>query len=64
MKNLEINELNEKAINELKKEDQNELKNTSWFSTLIKKYHKWNFKLDKMMMLLNLKVVNVINVRR
>lgn len=47
MKNLEINELNEKAINELKKEDQNELKNTSWFSTLIKKYHKWNFKLDK-----------------
>ena len=21
--------------------------NTSWFSTLIKKYHKWNFELDK-----------------
>lgn len=47
MKNLEINELNEKVKNELKKDDQNELKNTSWFSTLIKKYHKWNFKLDK-----------------
>lgn len=37
MKNLEINELNEKVKNELKKEDQNELKNASWFSTLIKK---------------------------
>lgn len=37
MKNFEINELNEKAKNELKKDDQNELKNTSWFSTLIKK---------------------------
>lgn len=47
MKNLEINELNEKVKNELKKEDQNELKNTSWSSTLIKKYHKWNFELDK-----------------
>lgn len=47
MKNLEINELNEKVKNELKKEDQNELKDTSWFSTLIKKYHKWNFELDK-----------------
>jgi len=47
MKNLEINELNEKVKNELKKDDQNELKNTSWFSILIKKYHKWNFKLDK-----------------
>ena len=47
MRNLEINDLNEKVKNELKKEDQNELKNTSWFSTLIKKYHKWNFELDK-----------------
>lgn len=47
MKNLEINELNEKVKNELKKEDQNELKNTSWSSTLIKKYHKWNFEFDK-----------------
>lgn len=47
MKNFEINELNEKAKNELKKEDQNEVMNTSWFSTLIKKYHKWNFELDK-----------------
>ena len=47
MKNLEINELNEKVKNELKKEDQNELKNTSWFSTLIKRYHKWNFELTK-----------------
>lgn len=47
MKNFEINELNENAKNELKKEDQNELKNTSWSSTLIKKYHKWNFELDK-----------------
>mgnify|MGYP000869201848 CR=1 FL=1 len=47
MKNLEINELNEKAKNKLKKEDSNELKATSWFSTLIKRYHKWNFELDK-----------------
>lgn len=37
MKNLEIDELNEKARNELKKESQG----------LIKNFHKWNFELDK-----------------
>lgn len=47
MKNLEIDELNEKVKNELKKEDRKEVKDTSWFSILIKKYHKWNFELDK-----------------
>ena len=47
MMNLEINELNKKAKNELKKENQNEIGNTSWFSTLIKRYHKWNFEFDK-----------------
>lgn len=44
MENLEINKKNK---NELTKEDQNELKTTSWFSSLIKRYHKWNFELDK-----------------
>jgi hypothetical protein len=47
MKNFEINELNEKSKNELKNDSQNKMKDTSWFSSLIKKFHKWNFELDK-----------------
>lgn len=37
MKNLTIDKLNKKVRNELKKESQG----------LIKKFHKWNFELDK-----------------
>ena len=37
MKNLTVDKLNEKARNELKKESQG----------LTKKFHKWNFELDK-----------------
>ena len=47
MNNLEINELNEKAKNELKNSNQEQLQNISYFARLTKKFHKWNFELDK-----------------
>ena len=47
MKNLNIDELNEKAKNELKNSNQGELQNISYFARLAKKIHKWNFELDK-----------------